>query len=151
MRVWVGRKKVDKLVCLFLLHSFVCQPCQECASWDLIKTCWASVGDWWREWKNVRAWAADVAMTCMMLEKDVVIVSCPYPWGRWLVRSCEGRTAQKLSVCTLPLCGTFPLWVLTATITSFVNGSPAHIRDCTGGLELPALTYWFLVLLTTNH
>ena len=69
--------------------------------------------------KNVKAGAGDVAMPCMTLEKDVVIVYRPSPSGRWLVRSCRVRTAQKLSICTH--CGAFSHGVSTWTLTSSVN------------------------------
>lgn len=120
--------------CDCMLHSSVCQPCQECVSWDPIKTCWASVGVV-KRMKNVRGGTLDVAMTWMTLEKDVVIVSCPSPWGRWLVQSCKSRTAQKLSICKLAHCGTFPHGVSTAALTSFVNRHLAHQRGLLGGSD----------------
>lgn len=115
-------------LCLWLHAAFICLP-------TLPRVCFLGTD------QNLLglsdggggAGVVDVVMTCMTLEKDVVIVLRPSPWGRWLVLSCIGGTGQTLSICTLPHCGTFPHGVSTATLTSFVNVHPAHHRGVLGG------------------
>lgn len=71
--------------------------------------------------KNVRgAGAADVAMTCTTLEKDVVIVSSPSPLEDTdqcsLVKARRHKSCQSAPAVELSLTG-----VTTATLTSFVK------------------------------
>lgn len=99
------KRRLDKLVCLFLLGM-------------------------------AKMWV-DMAMTCMTLEKDVLIVSHPSPRGHWLVESCKGRTAQKLSICTLPRCWAFPYRVSAVTLTSSTCTQPPT------EVQIPPLTFLF--------
>lgn len=110
-------------------------------------TC-VSVSAW--DCKNVRARAVDMVMTCMTLEKDVVIVSHPSPWGHWLVQSCKGRTAQKLSICTLPHGETFPYRVSTATLASSTctHGPP---RKCSAGAQMPTFFSFLFFMVIYSH
>lgn len=79
------------------------------------------------------------------------IVFFPSPVGHWLVWSCEGRKAHRLSIFTLPLSGTFPHRVLTTKITSFFNRNLAHLW---AGLKGSDYLYWqycsFFKHTTTN-
>lgn len=153
------REKTSRRACectfLLVIACYICllaNPERIVWIWSKPVGLWSEVReDWGREAaKNAIAGAADESMTRMTLEKDVVIVSCPSLWGRWLVQSCKGRTAQKLSVCALPRCATFPHRVLSGTLTSFIKRHPAHGR-CAGWLRLPVLELWFVAYVEQKH
>lgn len=97
---------VSVSACDCMLHSSVCQPCQECVSWDPIKTCWV---------KGKGGAGAEKCESRSGRRGDDLHdpgKGCCYclsplpPRGQRLVQSCKGTTAQMLSICTR--CGTFP-------------------------------------------
>lgn len=140
-------------VCLFLLVIACCIHLSANPAKSVYLGIWSKpvgpqLGRGARRMKNVRVRVVDVAVTCMTLEKDVVIVSHPSPRGQWLVQSCKSRTTQKFSICTVPHCGTFLNRILTAALTSFVNRDPAHIRGVLGGSNYLHSHTGFLVFLT---
>lgn len=139
--------EVDKLVCacvfffcLWLHAAIVCLPgvCV-CVYWDLIKTCWASVGGGEvaaRRMKKCESWSGRHGGNFHDLGKRMLLLSLTLlsPRGRRLVQSCERQDATKaVSLHPAPLWN-FPLTgLLTATITSFVGGKPAHLRGVLAG------------------
>lgn len=132
--------EVDKLVCVSvsacdcMLQSFVCQPCQECVCTEI----WSKpVGPQWGGVKKCESWSGRHGGNFHDLGKGCCYCLSPFsprtPTSAVLWRQ-DGTKAVSLHPALLAV-ELSPHGVLTATITSFVSGNPAHLRGVLDGSD----------------
>lgn len=111
---------VSVSACDCMLHSSVCQPCQECVSWDPIKTCWVKGRGGAGAEKCERSRSGRRGDDLHDPGKGCCYCLSPLPLEDTdqcsLVKARQHKSCQSAPAVELSLTG-----VTTATLTSFVK------------------------------